>query len=104
VWGAQNAIFILHRGQWNRARDLRAGAASSIDDLARGLIQDAIVVRFQPDANSFFSNHVRTLSHISRLSGRKELAASCRPRGYLIAEGRFQNAEVIQVRILHSDF
>jgi hypothetical protein len=54
----QDAVFVFHRGQWNRTRDLRAGTPSSFDDLTRGLIQNAIVVRFQPDANSLFSNHV----------------------------------------------
>ena len=70
----QHAVFILHRGQWNRARDLRSSALRRFDDLTRGLIQDAIVVRLKPDTNSFFSNHVITLSP-SRLSGRKDLAA-----------------------------
>src|SRR5579864_6571222 len=66
----QHAVFVLHRGQRNRARDLGAGAPSGFDDLTRGLVQDAVVVGFQPDANSFFSNHV-SLSRPSRLN-RKE--------------------------------
>src|SRR6185312_14253984 len=54
----QHAILVFHRGQRNRARDLGPRAPRGIDDLTRGLIQDAIVVRLQPDANSLFSNHV----------------------------------------------
>src|SRR5215472_572508 len=61
VRGAQHAILVLHRGQRNRARDLRPGAARGIDNLTRRLVEDAIVVSFQPYANSFFSNHVFTL-------------------------------------------
>src|SRR5579863_10360569 len=52
------AVLVLHRGQRNRARDLGACALRGLDNLTRGLIQDAIVVSLQPNANSFFSNHV----------------------------------------------
>src|SRR4029077_7959968 len=62
VWGTQHPVLVLHRGQWNRPRDLRASAPSGFDDLTRGLVQDAVVVGFQPDANSLFSNHFFTLS------------------------------------------
>ncbi|SRR5579872_3691460 len=58
VGRTQYAVLVLHRGQRNRACDLRAGAFRSFDNLTRGLIQDAIVVSLQPNANSFFSNHV----------------------------------------------
>src|SRR6266852_1142955 len=78
VRGAQDAIFVLHRGQWNWARDLCAGAPRRLDNLTRGLIQDAIVVCLQPDANSFFSNHVGFLTP-SGYPERKELAAWCEP-------------------------
>src|SRR5438552_3130907 len=78
VGRAQHAVLVLHRRQRNRARDLRAGAPSGVDNLTRGLVQDAIVVRLKPYANSFFSNHV-ALSSLSRLTGRKELAAGCKP-------------------------
>src|SRR5438270_4270784 len=54
----QHAVLVFHRGQRNRSRNLCPGAPSRLDDLTRGLVQDAVVVRFQPDANSFFSNHV----------------------------------------------
>src|SRR5579863_6440981 len=70
----QHAILVLHRGQRNRARDLRASAPGGFDDLTRGLVQDAVVIRLKPDANSLFSNHI-SLSIPARLSGRKELAA-----------------------------
>jgi len=55
----QHAVLVLHRGQWNRTRDLCARTTRGFDDLTRGLVQDAVVVGFQPDTNSFFSNHVR---------------------------------------------
>src|SRR5271154_2243016 len=58
VWLTQYAIFVLYRGQWNRARDLRASAPGGLDDLTRGLVQDAVVVRLQPDSDSLFSYHV----------------------------------------------
>jgi hypothetical protein len=78
---AEHAILIFHRGQWDRTCDLCPGSASSVDDLARGLIQDAVVVRFKPNANSFFSNHV-SLSRTFQLtwkerSGGKLQAAIC---------------------------
>src|ERR1700747_2820959 len=63
----QHAVLVLHGGQWNRARDLRARAPRRFDDLPRGLIQDAIIVSFQPDANSLFSNHA-SLANPSRLA------------------------------------
>src|SRR2546428_239267 len=57
VRGSQDAVLVFHRGQRNWPRNLRARALRSFDDLTRGLIQDAIVVSLQPNANSFFSNH-----------------------------------------------
>src|SRR5882762_1941677 len=66
----QHAILVLHGGQRNRARDLRASAPRRVDNLTRGLVQDAVVVRLKPDANSFFSNHV-SLSNPSRFAGGK---------------------------------
>src|SRR6266849_4465604 len=68
----QHAVLVFHRGQRNRARDLSASASSRVHNLTRGLVQDAVVVRFQPDANSFFSNHV-SLSNPSRPAGGKNL-------------------------------
>src|SRR6266446_6074746 len=53
----QHAVLVLHRGQRNRSRNLRAGAFCRLHDLARRLIQNAVVVGFQPNANSFFSSH-----------------------------------------------
>src|SRR5437899_3919667 len=63
----QHAVLVLHRGQRNRTRDLRAGAFCRLHDLARRLIQNAVVVGFQPNANSFFSSHCFSLFHPSRL-------------------------------------
>ena len=59
VRGAQHAIFVLHRGQRNRSGNLRPGTFGRINNLARGLVQDAIVVRFQPYANSLFTYQCR---------------------------------------------
>src|SRR5580704_5348693 len=76
----QHAVLVLHRGQRNRSRNLRAGAPRRFHNLARRLIQDAIVVSLQPDANSFFSNHVSLSLTPPGVSGRKEPAAGCKPR------------------------
>src|SRR5581483_5597138 len=46
----QHTILVLHRGQRNGASNLGTRAPRGFDDLARGLVQDAIVVRFQPDS------------------------------------------------------
>jgi len=46
----------------------------------RRLVQDAVVVSLQPDANSFFSNHVSLSLTPPGVSGRKEPAAGCKPR------------------------
>src|SRR5271165_1127469 len=54
----QHAVLVLHRGQWNRPRNLCPGAPRRFHNLARRLIQNAVVVSLQPNANSFFSNHV----------------------------------------------
>src|SRR5947209_6330640 len=42
----QHAILILHRGQWNRARDLRSRTTRRLDDLTGRLVKNAVVVRF----------------------------------------------------------
>src|SRR6185295_18944416 len=70
VRGTQHAVLVFHRGQWNRARDLRAGAPRGIDNLTRGLVQDAVVIGLQPDANSLFSNHI-SLFHSPGSPGEK---------------------------------
>src|SRR5580658_1619960 len=57
----QHAIFVLHRGQRNRPGNLRAGTFRRLNDFACRLIENAIVVGFQPYANSFFSRHCVTL-------------------------------------------
>src|SRR5271168_2580911 len=75
----QHAVFILHRRQWNRPRDLRPGAPCRFHNLARRLVQDAVVVCLQPDSNSLFSNHVSPSLNPPGVSGRKELAACCKP-------------------------
>ena len=66
----QHRVFVFHRGQRNGPRDLRPGTACRINNLTRGLVQDSVVVRFQPNSNSFFTIHV-SLANPSRLA-RKE--------------------------------
>src|SRR5579864_1237518 len=75
----QHAVLVLHRGQRNRPGYLRARAPRRFHNLAGGLVEDAVVVSLQPDANSFFSNHC-VISLTPPACWRKELAASCKPR------------------------
>src|ERR1700722_14268936 len=75
----QHAVLILHGGQRNRPGNLRARTLGRVHNLASRLIQNAIVVSLQPYANSFFSNHNVTLLTPPGVSGRKELAAGCKP-------------------------
>src|SRR5207302_218153 len=42
----QHAVLVFHRGQRNRSRNLCPGAPRRLDDLTRGLVQDAVVVGF----------------------------------------------------------
>src|SRR5207248_3168608 len=79
VRGTQHAILVLHCRQRNRPCETCACPLGGFDDLGRGLIQNAIIVCLQPDPNFFVSYHV-SLSNPSRLSGKKELAASCGPQ------------------------
>src|SRR4051794_13472286 len=58
VRAAQNAVLVLHRGQWNRPSDLSAGALCRFHDLAGGLVEHAIVICLQADSDSL-SNHFR---------------------------------------------
>src|SRR5271165_3234341 len=58
VGRAQHAILVLHRRQRNRSRYLRAGAACRVHNFTRGLVENAIIVSFQADPDSFFTNHV----------------------------------------------
>src|SRR3954471_3248722 len=53
----QHGVLVLHRGQRNRTRDLSAGALGRGHDLGCRLIEHAIVVCLQPDANFLVSNH-----------------------------------------------
>src|SRR5215472_6501468 len=75
----QHRVLVLHRGERNRSRNLRTGPARRFHDLARRLIKNAIVVRFQPNPNSLFSNHVFLVLTPPGISGRKDPAASCKP-------------------------
>ncbi len=77
---SQHCVLILHRGQRNRPRNLCPSAPRRFHNLARRLIQNAVVVSLQPDANSFFSNHVSLSLTPPGVSGRKEPAARSKPQ------------------------
>src|SRR6267154_64251 len=68
----QHAVFVLHRGQRNRTGNLCAGAFRGLHDLACRLIQNAVVVGFQTDSNSFFSSHCVSLFAPPGSSSREE--------------------------------
>src|SRR5271165_1746896 len=70
----QHAVFVLHRGQRNRSRNLCPRALRRVHNFAGGLVKNAIVVCFQPDADSFFANHVViSQGSCSRLIARRSL-------------------------------
>src|SRR5436309_1453358 len=54
----QYRVFVLHRRQWNRTSDLSAGTLRRSHDFRCRLIQHAVIVCLQPDANFFVSYHV----------------------------------------------
>src|SRR5258708_15271777 len=54
----QHAVLVLHRGQRNWTCDLRACALRGGHNFRRRLIEHAIIVCLQPDANFFVSYHV----------------------------------------------
>src|SRR6266567_511615 len=54
----QHRVFVLHRRQWNRTSDLSAGTLRRSDDFRGGLIEHAIIVCLQSNANFFVSYHV----------------------------------------------
>src|ERR1700693_433121 len=85
----QHAVFVLHRGQRNRPGNLRAGTPRRFHNLARRLVEDAVVVSLQPDANSFFSNHCVISLTPPGISQRKELAARCKPRYFFTSRRQY---------------
>src|SRR5208283_3096642 len=64
VGRTQHAVLVLYCWQRNRSRNLCPCALRGVHDFARGLVENAIIVCFQPDADSFFANHVSYLSKI----------------------------------------
>src|ERR1019366_854786 len=44
-------------GQWNRPGHIRTGALGGLDNLARGLVENSVIVRLQTDANFFSGRH-----------------------------------------------
>src|SRR5580704_4923576 len=85
VRGAQYGVLVLHRRQRNRPCDLCARAASGVYDLAGGLVENAIVVSFQADPDSFFANHVSYLSKIFLLG--PACVSASRPAAYAAVIG-----------------
>src|SRR5208337_3270705 len=67
VGRTQHAVLVLYCWQRNRSRNLCPCALRGVHDFARGLVENAIIVCFQPDADSFFANHVSYLSKIFTL-------------------------------------
>src|SRR5438067_190173 len=65
----QHAILVLHRGQRNGPRHLGAGAARRLHDLAGRLVEHAVIVGLQPDANSL-SYHISSLKELAVRSPR----------------------------------
>jgi len=82
----QHAIFVLHRGvATESARQFAAPVPPCrLHNLARRLIQNAVVVSLQPDANSFFSNHASLSLTPPAFRRRKELAAELQAASYLL--------------------
>src|SRR5437879_3926228 len=56
--GTQHTVLVFHRGQRNRACNLRAGAFRGGHNFCRRLVKHAVIVCLQPDANFFVSYHV----------------------------------------------
>src|SRR5436190_17530406 len=54
----QHRVLVFHRGQRNRTSDLSAGAFRCSHNFRGGLIEHAVIVCLQPDANFFVSYHV----------------------------------------------
>src|SRR5690349_10570038 len=54
---AQNRPAVDRGGQRNRPRHVGAGALGRIHNLPRGLVQNAVVVRFQANSNAFSGWH-----------------------------------------------
>src|SRR5205085_2110138 len=61
VRAAQHRVARNLRRQRNGSRHLRAGALGRVDDLRGRLIEDAVVVRFQTDADLFIHHGFSTL-------------------------------------------
>jgi hypothetical protein len=50
---AKNGPPVDRGGQRNRPGHVRAGALCGLDNLARGLVENSVIVRFQTNANFF---------------------------------------------------
>lgn len=50
---AIHGVPITNRGQWNRSRYLGSATLGGIHNLLRRLIENPMIVRFEPDANAF---------------------------------------------------
>src|SRR5439155_24982076 len=58
VRGPQHAVLVDLGRQRNRAGDLGARALGGLDDLARALIEQLVIVRLQPDADAWSGHGV----------------------------------------------
>src|SRR5438132_10734136 len=70
---AQDGPLVLDRRQWNRPGHAGAGALRCFDNLCRRLIEDSVIVGFEPDSD-FFVQHDR-YARFQRASFLPELTA-----------------------------
>src|SRR2546428_12103590 len=75
---AQDRVARHLRRQRNRARHFRSGALGRVDDLRRGLIEDAVVIRFEPDADLFVHHFLLPLKNSSAVPHRGTAATFTR--------------------------
>src|SRR5690606_29568719 len=69
------------RRQRNRPRYAGTRPLSSIDDLLRRLVQDAVVVRFEPDANFLLGHQCPSLSPILTMDFSAKISRSPMAKG-----------------------
>src|SRR5215212_5540486 len=67
VGRAQHRPLVLGSGERNGPRDARARALGRLDDLRRGLVEHAVVVRLEPDSD-LLVQHVFLLAFSGQLS------------------------------------
>src|SRR5262249_55709303 len=75
---AQNRVAILQGRQWNRPGNCSAGTLCRVDNVARRLVEDTVIVGLQSDANSFFHFLIFLFYPLSEARGLLEERALCR--------------------------